>query len=41
MTYRWYEAIRRLGLDVDIVRPGAPLDGYRLGSRPAPFPVSA
>lgn len=30
MTYRWYEAIRRLGVDVDIVRPGAPLDGYRL-----------
>ncbi|MFO1037908.1 MAG: beta-galactosidase [Geminicoccaceae bacterium] len=29
MTYRWYEALRRLGLDVDFVRPGAPLDGYR------------
>lgn len=30
LTFRWYEALRRLGLDVDIVRPGAPLDGYRL-----------
>lgn len=30
LAYRWYEAIRRLGLDVDFVRPGASLDGYRL-----------
>ena len=30
LTFRWYEAVRRLGLDVDIVRPGAPLAGYRL-----------
>lgn len=30
LTFRWYEAVRRLGLDVDFVRPGAPLDGYRL-----------
>ncbi|HEY8383271.1 MAG TPA: beta-galactosidase [Microvirga sp.] len=30
MTYRWYEAARRLGLDVDIVRPGAALAGYKL-----------
>ncbi|HEV2557888.1 MAG TPA: beta-galactosidase [Microvirga sp.] len=30
MTYRWYEAARRLGLDIDVVRPGASLDGYRL-----------
>jgi beta-galactosidase len=27
---RWYEAVRRLGLDVDIVRPGASLEGYKL-----------
>lgn len=30
LAFRWYEAVRRLGLDVDFVRPGAPLDGYRL-----------
>ncbi len=30
LTYRWYEAIRRLGLDVDIVPPGRDLTGYRL-----------
>lgn len=30
LTFRWYEAARRLGLDVDIVRPGAALDGYRM-----------
>ncbi len=30
LVFRWYEAVRRLGLDVDFVRPGAPLDGYRL-----------
>jgi beta-galactosidase len=30
LAFRWYEALRRLGLDIDIVRPGAPLDGYRL-----------
>ncbi len=41
MTYRWYEAIRRLGLDVDIVRPGAPLDGYRLVLAPTLPYVSA
>ena len=28
--FRWYEAIRRLGQDVDIVRPGTSLVGYRL-----------
>ncbi len=28
LHYRWYEAVRRLGLDVDILPPGAPLDGY-------------
>ncbi|MCM2292452.1 beta-galactosidase [Allorhizobium sp. BGMRC 0089] len=30
LTFRWYEGLRRLGLDVDFVRPGASLDGYRL-----------
>jgi beta-galactosidase len=31
---RWYEAIRRLGQDIDIVRPGASLKGYRLALAP-------
>ena len=30
LTFRWYEAARRLGLDVDIVPPGGDLAGYRL-----------
>ena len=30
LAFRWYEAVRRFGLDVDFVRPGAPLDGYAL-----------
>ncbi len=30
ITFRWYEAVRRLGLDVDIVPPGASLTGYQL-----------
>jgi beta-galactosidase len=30
LVFRWYEAVRRLGLDVDFVAPGAPLDGYDL-----------
>jgi beta-galactosidase len=30
ISFRWYEAVRRLGLDVDIVRPGADLSGYSL-----------
>ena len=30
LAFRWYEALRRLGLDVDFVRPGAPLEGYAL-----------
>ena len=30
LAFRWYEAIRRLGLDVDFVRPGASLAGYAL-----------
>jgi beta-galactosidase len=30
LAFRWYEAVRRLGLDVDVVRPGASLKGYKL-----------
>ena len=30
LMFRWYEAIRSLGLDVDFVRPGASLGGYSL-----------
>jgi len=30
LVFRWYEAVRRLGLDVDFVPPGLPLDAYRL-----------
>ena len=30
ISFRWYEAVRRLGFDVDIVRPSADLSPYRL-----------
>lgn len=30
LAFRWYEGLRRLGLDVDFVRPGADLSGYKL-----------
>jgi len=30
LAYQWYSALRKQGLDVDIVAPGAPLDQYRL-----------
>ena len=30
LTFRWYEAVRRLGLDVDMVPPGGDLTGYDL-----------
>lgn len=30
LMFRWYETVRRLGLDVDFVRPGADLRGYKL-----------
>ena len=30
LAFRWYEAARRLGLDIDFVRPGADLSGYKL-----------
>jgi beta-galactosidase len=29
LAFRWYEALRRFGLDIDIVPPGRPLHGYR------------
>ena len=29
LTFRWYEAVRRLGIDLDIVAAGAPLAGYK------------
>ena len=35
LAFRWYEAVRRLGLDVDIVRPGASLAGYALVLTPS------
>jgi beta-galactosidase len=30
LAFRWYEAVRCLGLDVDFVRPGQSLKGYKL-----------
>ncbi len=30
LVFRWYEAVRRLGVDVDFVPPGHALDGYDL-----------
>lgn len=30
LAFRWYEAVRRLGLNVDFVRPGTSLAGYQL-----------
>jgi len=30
MTFRFYTEVRRLGLDVDILRPGADLTGYKI-----------
>jgi beta-galactosidase len=30
LVFRWYEALRRRGLDIDVLRPGLPLDGYDL-----------
>ncbi len=35
LMFRWYEAVRRLGLDVDFVPPGADLKGYALVLVPA------
>ena len=30
LVFRWYEAVRRLGLDVDFVAPGQALNAYKL-----------
>jgi len=35
LVFRWYEAIRRLGFDVDFVPPGATLENYRLVLAPS------
>ncbi|MCB1498814.1 MAG: beta-galactosidase [Bauldia sp.] len=35
LAYRWYEAARRLGLDIDIVPPGHDLSAYRLVLAPS------
>ena len=35
LAFEWYSALRQLGLDVDIVPPDAPLDGYRLVVAPS------
>lgn len=40
LAFRWYEAVRRLGLDVDFVAPGASLSGYRLVLVPCLMHVS-
>ncbi len=40
LVFRWYEAVRRLGLDVDFVRPGYPLQGYPLVLVPSLLHVS-
>ena len=34
LVYEWYSALRRAGLDVDIVAPGADLAGYRMVAAP-------
>ncbi len=35
LAFEWYSGLRRLGLDVDMVPPDAPLDGYRLVIAPS------
>lgn len=40
LAFRFYEAVRRLGLDVDFVPPGASLDGYALALVPSLVAVS-
>ena len=40
LVFRWYEAARRLGFDVDFVRPGASLKGYALVLVPSLLHVS-
>ena len=34
LAFRWYEAVRRLGMDVDFVAPGTDVSGYKLDSGP-------
>jgi beta-galactosidase len=41
LAFRWYEALRRRGLDVDVVRPGAALDGYAAVIVPTMIHVTA
>ena len=40
LVFRWYEAVRRLGLDVDFVRPEDSLQGYPLVLVPSLLHVS-
>ncbi|NTI83818.1 beta-galactosidase [Agrobacterium rhizogenes] len=40
LAFRWYEAVRKLGLDVDLVRPGQSLKGYMLVLVPCLMHVS-
>jgi beta-galactosidase len=40
LAFRWYEAARRMGLDIDFVRPGASLKGYSLVLVPCLMHVS-
>lgn len=40
LAFRWYEAVRKLGLDVDFVRPGHSLKGYKLVLVPCLMHVS-
>lgn len=40
LAFRWYEAVRKLGLDVDFVRPGQSLKGYKLVLVPCLMHVS-
>ena len=37
----WYSAARALGLDIDIVRPGAPIDAYKVVLVPALWAMDA
>ena len=40
LAFRWYEAVRRLGLDVDFLRPEDSLEGYALVLVPSLLHVS-
>lgn len=41
LVFRWYESVRRFGLDVDLVRPGASLAGYAAVLVPSLAAISA